>query len=418
MSSEDAQLQGRIDELNQRLQLSEERLRCLMSLSADGILIVDTAGTIQVANPAAVALFSHLSSTLVGCTFGYPLLAENGVEIDLVQDNGAMRVLEMRGAATTWNEAAAIMISLREITQGAEPKDAAHGLHAQLEQQREREMAELRAANADLERAASLKDEFLATMSHELRTPLNAILSLARILHEQLGSILSARQHQSFDVISESGHHLLEIINDILDLTKVQSGMMTLNIESVPVEQLCTSALHVVRQAAEQKQLELRVAIEPDIVAIQADRLRVKQILLNLLSNAVKFTPDGGAIGLEVRKRPDAGYVDFAVWDTGIGIAHSDLDRLFKPFVQLPSSASHNIPGTGLGLALAAKLARQHGGDISVESRMGEGSRFTLTLPWNADDRLPLPIADVAAEPSKAHSGESQRLILLAEDNE
>jgi CheY-like chemotaxis protein len=289
-------------------------------------------------------------------------------------------------------------------------------LTAQLAHYRQR-VAELTAANQELESAAKIKDDLLSTMGHELRTPLNAVLSLSRILQEQLGQTLTERQRESFRVIETSGQHLLELINDILDLSKLQAGKMLLKIESVDVEPLCTAAVDIVRQHAEQKQIQLSVQHDSRVRTIQADQLRIKQVLVNLLSNAVKFTPMGGAVGIEITSDAERGQVCFTVWDTGVGIAASDLPNLFKPFVQIENTLHPQQAGAGLGLALSQRLARQHGGDILVESTPGVGSRFTVVLPWRMSD-APTQI-DVATVPAQAPPINSRRqLVLLAEDNE
>lgn len=290
------------------------------------------------------------------------------------------------------------------------------GLTAQLAGCRT-QITELEAINAELARAARVKDDLLATMGHELRTPLTAVLSLTRVLQEQLGEVLSERQQQSFQVINASGQHLLELINDILDLSKLQAGKMMLKFEPVAIEQLCALSLDIVREQAEQKDLRLTLRVDAEVKTIQADRLRLKQILVNLLSNAVKFTPEHGAVGVEVLSNPAHDCVLFAVWDTGIGIAAADLPNLFKPFVQIENNLRQTQMGTGLGLALSQRLARQHGGDIYVESAFGAGSRFTLELPWGAAD-LPITAADAAAPQPLTGSSAHRRLILLAEDNE
>ncbi|GIK73945.1 MAG: hypothetical protein BroJett021_29330 [Chloroflexota bacterium] len=293
-------------------------------------------------------------------------------------------------------------------------------LTAQLAHYRQR-VAELTAANQELESAAKIKDDLLATMGHELRTPLNAVLSLSRILQEQLGQTLSERQRESFRVIEASGQHLLELINDILDLSKLQAGKMLLKIESVDVEPLCAAAVDIVRQPAEQKQIQLSVQHDSRVRAIQADQLRIKQVLVNLLSNAVKFTPMGGAVGIEITSDAEQGQARFTVWDTGVGIAASDLPNLFKPFVQIENQIDNTVhqphAGTGLGLALSQRLVRQHGGDILVESTPGVGSRFTVVLPWRMSD-APTQIDQATVPASAPPINNRRQLVLLAEDNE
>ena len=234
----------------------------------------------------------------------------------------------------------------------------------------------------ELERALRAKDEFLASMSHELRTPLNAILGLSESLAEHVAGPLNEKQQRYVKTISESGSHLLSLINDILDLARIESGQVVLNIIEVQLQQVCQASLRMINQLAHKKEQEVSLQIEDGIDTIWVDERRLKQILVNLLSNAVKFTPAGGKLGLNVHADPREKRVMFTVWDNGIGISENDFTRLFQPFVQLDSSLSREAPGTGLGLALVAQMARLHGGSVSVESQPGEGSRFTVTLPW------------------------------------
>ena len=262
-------------------------------------------------------------------------------------------------------------------------------LHEQIEHhviELERRVAErtsdLSAANAELARAARLKDEFLASMSHELRTPLNAILGLSEALQEQVYGPLNKRQLKSLRNVEASGRHLLSLINDILDVSKIEAGKVELEIGPVSVESVCRACLSLIRQAALKKWLKVSSSFDSAVSTIQADPRRLKQMLVNLLSNAVKFTPEGGAVGLEVVGDPEAQVVHFTVWDTGIGIAFQDMQRLFKPFVQLDSSLSRQHAGTGLGLVLVHRMAEMHGGGVSVESKVDQGSRFTISLPW------------------------------------
>ena len=234
----------------------------------------------------------------------------------------------------------------------------------------------------ELERALRAKDEFLASMSHELRTPLNAILGLSESLAESVAGPLNEKQQRYVKTISESGNHLLSLINDILDLARIESGQVVLNITEVQLQQVCQASLRMINQLAHKKEQEVSLEIEDDIDSIWVDERRLKQILVNLLSNAVKFTPAGGKLGLTVHADRGEKRVMFTVWDNGIGISENDFTRLFQPFVQLDSSLSREAPGTGLGLALVAQMARLHGGSVSVESQPSLGSRFTVTLPW------------------------------------
>jgi len=294
---------------------------------------------------------------------------------------------------------------------------------AKLEQRVAERTAELSSANAALARASHLKDEFLASMSHELRTPLNAILGLSEALQEEVYGPLNEHQLKSLGTIEESGRHLLALINDILDVSKIEAGKVELDIAPVLVEPVCRASLELIKQSAHKKHLRTSFSIDDVLTAIQADERRLKQILVNLLSNAVKFTPEEGEIGLEAVGDRERGVAHFTVWDTGVGIPQEDMARLFQPFVQLDSSLSREYTGTGLGLALVQGLAELHGGGVSLESEVGKGSRFTVSLPWQPVDSIQSPMT------SKQYSVTSERdgltsdhrspiTILLAEDNE
>jgi len=256
-------------------------------------------------------------------------------------------------------------------------------LNAQLERRVEERTADLSRANAELAKVARAKDEFLASMSHELRTPLNAILGLAEALQEQTRGSLNEHQLKSLRLIEESGHHLLSLINDILDLSKIEAGKLDLQFDLIAVETICQASLQFIREAAVKKSISVSFNTNNMQAVLQADTRRLKQILVNLLSNAVKFTPEGGQVGLEVTAEPEQEVIHFTVWDTGIGIPVEELARLFQPFVQLDSSLSRQHEGTGLGLALVSRLTEMHGGSLSVSSEVGRGSRFTVSLPWH-----------------------------------
>ena len=244
--------------------------------------------------------------------------------------------------------------------------------------------AELNLANAALARAARLKDEFLASMSHELRTPLTGILGLSEALQLGVYGPLTEKQNRSLQAIYESGQHLLDLITDILDLAKLEAGKVELQLAPVGVDEVCQASLQFVGQLAQKKKLRLTLTVDQQVDTVWADARRLKQMLVNLLSNAVKFTPEGGALGLEVAGDAARQLVYFTVWDTGIGIAPENMSQLFKPFVQLDSRLAREYPGTGLGLSLVLDMAELHGGSVAVESEgvPNKGSRFTITLPW------------------------------------
>jgi len=240
----------------------------------------------------------------------------------------------------------------------------------------------LRAANVELARAVRLKDEFLANMSHELRTPLNAILGLSESLQEYVYGPLNDKQRMTLHTIEESGRHLLSLINDILDLSKIGADKLELQVSWTSIEPVCQASLAFIKQSAHKKKIGLSYTFDNAVTMIQADERRLKQILVNLLGNAVKFTPEGGKVGLEVVGDVERQMLDLTVWDTGIGIRQEDMARLFQPFVQVDASLSRQYSGTGLGLALVQRLTEMHGGSVKVESEIGKGSRFTVSLPW------------------------------------
>lgn len=279
--------------------------------------------------------------------------------------------------------------------------------------------AELSRVNAELAKAARLKDEFLASMSHELRTPLNAILGSSEILKTEVFGSLNEKQLKYTQNIEESGNHLLSLITDILDLSKIEAGKMNLEIRPVSVPDVCQSCLRMIKELAHKKQLHVLHKLDDNLISVQADERRLKQMLVNLLSNAVKFTPEGGNIGLDVSGDPEQELICFSVWDTGIGISEEDMSQLFQPFVQLDSSLSRQYAGTGLGLSLVSRMAEMHDGGISVESRVGAGSRFSISLPWRQTNADIVPPETPVAPPDFApNQPMSPHLILLAEDNE
>ena len=245
----------------------------------------------------------------------------------------------------------------------------------------------MRKANLEMEQALRMKDEFLANMSHELRTPLNAVLGLSESLLEETIGPINQRQEKYLQTINESGKHLLELINEILDLAKIESGKIQLNIHKVDIHKICEATLQIVEHLAKKKSQKIHLEIDDKVRFIQADERRLKQMIVNLLSNGIKFTQAGGEIGVKVYPEPAFNVVNIQVWDTGIGIPKSDLARIFQPFIQLNSGLARESSGTGLGLTLVEQMARLHGGSITVNSQSGKGSSFTISLPNSQDTR-------------------------------
>jgi signal transduction histidine kinase len=238
---------------------------------------------------------------------------------------------------------------------------------------------ELEAKSQELETATRHKSEFLANMSHELRTPLNAIIGFSEVLGERMFGELNDKQAEYVQDILSSGRHLLSLINDILDLSKVEAGRMELELSRFDLPAAISSAVILVRERATRHGLALEASVDDRLGSFVGDERKIRQVLLNLLSNAVKFTPEGGRIA--VRAVPADGAVEVSVSDTGIGIAPEDQEAIFQEFRQVGTDYARKREGTGLGLALARRFVDLHGGRIWVKSRPGEGSTFTLTLP-------------------------------------
>ena len=238
---------------------------------------------------------------------------------------------------------------------------------------------EIEDKSRQIEAANRHKSEFLANMSHELRTPLNAIIGFSEVLREKLFGELNEKQAEYTDDILSSGRHLLSLINEILDLSKVEAGRMELEVAAFDLPLAIDNARTFVRERATKHGINLDVTVDERLGDFVGDERKIKQILLNLLSNAVKFTPEGGRIGISARQAD--GSVEISVSDTGVGIAPEDQPKIFEEFRQVGSDYTHKVEGTGLGLTLAKKFVELHGGKIWVESEVGKGSKFTFTLP-------------------------------------
>jgi len=230
----------------------------------------------------------------------------------------------------------------------------------------------------ELEVASQHKSEFLANMSHELRTPLNAIIGFSEVLDDRMFGELNEKQAEYIRIILASGRHLLSLINDILDLSKVEAGRMELELGTFNLRMALENALTLIRERATRNGLALELTVDETLEDVVADERKLKQVLLNLLSNAVKFTPAGGRI--DVRALPANGTVEVSVTDTGVGIAPEDQAAIFEEFRQV-GQAARKREGAGLGLALARKFVELHGGRLWVKSEVGGGSTFTFTLP-------------------------------------
>jgi signal transduction histidine kinase/DNA-binding response OmpR family regulator/CHASE3 domain sensor protein len=308
--------------------------------------------------------------------------------------------------------------------------DAMRILSAQLRLRNE----EVALKNEELEHASRMKSEFLANMSHELRTPLNAILGFSEVMYDGVLGELTEEQMNIIKDINDSGRHLLSLIDDILDLSKIEAGHMAVDPELIDLAGLLNNSLTIVRERASNNHVTLKADISPEIDKAVLDERRVKQIVYNLLSNAVKFTREGGQVTLsahirkpeEINTVPAPGYrvlpllpplreryVEISVADTGIGIESKSLEELFQPFTQLDSDLSRRYAGTGLGLSLVLRLARLHGGSVAVQSAPGHGSHFTVWLPILHHDE-----ANVLSVPRPSPVLPDGRQVLVIEDDQ
>ncbi|HPN52747.1 MAG TPA: PAS domain S-box protein [Anaerolineaceae bacterium] len=310
-----------------------------------------------------------------------------------------------------------IYAAARDITERLQMEKALENERNLLSLRVAERTAELQALNVELARASRAKDAFVASMNHELRTPLTGILGLTEALQGEVYGPLTEKQKRSLHTIEESGTHLLNLINDILDLSRIEASRLELEYSLVPVRQVCDASIRFIAETARKKNITIHTHYSPDVIAVWADERRLRQMLINLLSNAVKFTPEGGSIGLDVTGDGENKAISLAVWDTGIGIKEMDVPRLFKPFVQLDSSLARQYSGTGLGLTLVLHMTQMHHGCISLQSESGQGSRFAIILPWKKEAQVIQQDTEQQQHPvlKSRYPGEK---ILVIDDNE
>ena len=393
------------------LRQSEARFRHVVDAGFDAVTFTDAAGFVEYASAAWERVLGHPPRSLLRQNAFSVVHPDDRPRVQeqllaLGAEPGASADLELRvrhadghylwigmSVLNLLHEPAvrAVVSNARDITDQKRAELSLQRMNAELEQRVAERTGELRRANEALERASRIKDEFLAGMSHELRTPLNAVLGLSEAMAEEVYGPITDRQRATVRRIEESGRHLLSLINDILDLSKIEAGKSTLELGPVDIDDLCRASMRLVQEAARKKHLRISHKLRGSFGAIVADERRLKQVLLNLLSNAVKFTPDGGQIGLDATLDEDEATLELCVWDTGIGMSPAEMDRLFQPFVQLDSGLSRRHAGTGLGLALVRRLVDQHGGGVTVQSTPGSGSRFTVLVPARRPSLPSLP---------------------------
>jgi protein-histidine pros-kinase len=368
----------------QKLQKEESKFRGLLEAAPDAMIIVDPGCTIALLNAQAEKLFGYSRAELLG------------QQMDLVVPESCRALHPQHHAGHfrdphTWPMTAALELMGRRKDGSEFPSEI---IFSPMEigedllvtavirdvTERNHHADELESMRRQAEEANRLKSEFLANMSHELRTPLNSVIGFSELIYDGKAGPVTTNQKEYLGDVLTSARHLLQLINDILDLAKVEAGKIQFRPETLALGALIKEVCGNLRPIAEGKKIGVTVEITPGLGTVEADPGRLKQVLYNYLSNALKFTPQGGRV--HVLARPEGGgFFHLAVQDTGVGIPSEDLGRLFVAFQQLDESASKKFQGTGLGLALTKKIVEAQGGHVGVESAPGQGTVFYADLP-------------------------------------
>jgi PAS domain S-box-containing protein len=425
--------------LDQQLRDQQFYTRSLIESNIDALMTTDPRGIISDVNQQMIALTGRTREELIGAPcknfFTDPALADAAIQRVVTENKVTDYELTVRskdGTETVVSYNAATFHDRDNNLQGvfAAARDVT---------ERKRFERTLQLKNIELERASRMKSEFLATMSHELRTPLNAVVGFSEALNDGLIGEMTDSQHEYIGDILASGQHLLALINDILDLSKVEAGMMALEFEGADLVGLLSNSLSIVRDKAAAQHIALKLDVGKDLDDLLLDTRKTKQIVYNLLSNAVKFSGRGGHVMLSakrvsrsqvgslavpwaVQKFPIADseydeFIEIDVSDTGIGISREDMAKLFQAFSQIDSTLARKFEGTGLGLAMVKQIAELHGGTVAVASAEGEGARFAVWLPLRVSRTTParqslgITVATATEEPE-------QRTVLVIEDDD
>ena len=372
------------NEINERKQ-AEELLRTLCDSSPVGIYIIQDR-KIQYVNPKFQELTGYSEDELLGMDSFRLVLPEDR---NMVRENTVKMLKGERSypyeyrATTKAGENRWIMETVTSIQYRGRRATLGNYMNItdrkQMEQEIQKKNEQLQAQNEELEKASRAKSEFLARMSHELRTPLNVVIGFSELMLDRVPGEINEEQRQCLDDILTSGQHLLGLINDVLDLSKVEAGKMELRLTNIALAEVVESLTSAMVPVLAQRKQSLDVDLEPGLPPVHADKGKLKEVFFNLVSNSAKFTPDGGELKIEAVRKGD--WCQVSVSDNGIGIRKEDQEQLFEPFYQANNSLAGERKGTGLGLALVKQIVEMHGGRIWVESEYGKGSRFTFTLP-------------------------------------
>ena len=375
---------------------AERRYRELLEAAPDAIIEVDAEGLILTLNAVTEKLFGYTRGELLGQCVDilvpdamrgrhaghranyreHPVTRPmgSGLELHGRRKDGTTFPVEISLSSVKSEEGFRVTAIVRDISTRREIEERLKAIQANYTR-------ELEERNREIERANRAKSEFLANMSHELRTPLHTIIGFSELLSEELKGPLNAAQHRYIDHIHKDSQHLLSLINEVLDLSKIEAGKLQLRREGLELSALIEDVLSSIRPRAASGEIRVETSLGDELV-VDGDRIRVKQILYNLLSNAVKFTPKGGS--LRVDAEPVEGFARIAVTDTGIGIPPEEQQSVFDSFHQVGAATVGTREGTGLGLPITRRLVQEHGGRIWLESEPGKGSRFSFTIPLKA----------------------------------
>ena len=386
--------------------LVEKRFRELLEAAPDAIMQVDAEGRIVLLNRVTEDMFGYNRDELLGQPIEILIPQElharhvqhrtsyqqhpttramgSGLTLEGTRKNGSRFPVEISLSPSATSEGFRVTAIIRDVTERSMAEDRLRRVQGEYTLRLAETNAELEMTNRELERANRLKSEFLASMSHELRTPLHTIIGFSELLAEEWEGPLNEKQQRFVQHIHTDSLHLLELINDILDISKIEAGRLELRPEPFDFGALVAESLASVRALAQAKSLALETDLDVPM-AVEADRLRIKQVLVNLLSNAIKFTPEEGRIRVEACVQEP--FVVVSVSDNGVGIPSEEHDFIFDKFHQVGATSKGIREGTGLGLAITKRLVEQHGGIIRVESEPQRGSTFRFTLPLGSSGR-------------------------------
>ena len=379
---------------------AERRFRRLLEAAPDAILEVDFQGRIVLINQTAEKMFGYSRDELMGLNVetlvpasmrtghvrhrtsyaAHPQMRPmgTGLELHAQRKDGSLFPVEISLSPNPGEEGGRVIALVRDISARKQVEDRLKAIQEQYTAELSAKNQQLEARNLDVERANRLKSEFLASMSHELRTPLHTIIGFSELLTEQLEGSLNEKQKRFINHILQDSRHLLELINEILDLSKIEAGRLELQKEEMDFSGCLREVIAGIQQQAAAKSIRVDIRNEFN-GTLYADRMRIKEILYNLLSNALKFTADGGNVWVEAAVQGHE--LQVVVGDTGIGVHPEEHNSIFEKFYQVGSTTEGTREGTGLGLPITRKLVELHGGHIWLESSPGEGSRFSFTLP-------------------------------------